>query len=416
MPTRISGQSVAPAPFKTEAKTETKTPAAVAEPAAQVWSAPRPMGAFGVDKFGSVKATAATAGLVGGKPVELKSPLLKGDAALAGVASGNAELSKGTKGGSVKAFQKALQEAGYPLARFGADGDFGSETKTALAKFQKDSGLEPTGTLDAQTIQKLDAAAASKVRYPEYDKMFKAGVLNTTIGIGYDEDGNDLKQRKEVVEGLAARGFAPLEVADKTDDQLKKLGIDPKTIDRDATYYTKTFDNDGKGVLALVKLVDRNSTNPKKQFGDGMENSELVIYSGHARYGSGPDFDDIRSSKGNYVIGQPYEQGHVTIGANDLKKAKMTEGYQMMMFDGCTTRNYVDDLRAIPKNKNAANLDIIASNKELPWSTGTADVFTALDGVMAKKSVDAMKSDLEKRNDAGFTADGFKANTYRPPQ
>ncbi len=385
------------------------------KPAPVVESPSKPVKLFGADQFGGTPAVAPVASpATAGKAVELKSPLLKNDPTLANIANGNAVMNKGVKGDSVKLVQKALQEAGYPLPKFGADADFGNETKAALQKFQTASGLEPSGTLDAQTIQRLDAAAASKVRYPEYDKMFKDGVLNTTIGIGYDEDGNDIAQRKEIVEGLTTRGFESLDVANKSDADLQKLGLDPKTIDRDATYYTKTFDNDGKDVRALVKLVDRNSTNPKKQFGDGMENSELVIYSGHARYGSGPDFDDIKSSKGNYVIGQPYEQGHVTLGSNDLKKAKMTDGYQMMMFDGCTTKNYVDDLRAIPKNKDASNLDIIASNKELPWSTGTADVFTTLDGVMAKKSVDDMKSDLEKRNDAGFTADGFKSNTYRP--
>jgi hypothetical protein len=410
MPKRISGQPTAPTLPKADAEAIAKKATATVKTPA------KPTTPFGTDQFAGVKTTGVVASPATGKAVELKSPLLRGDATLSSIAGGGAEMSKGAKGDSVKRFQQALQEAGYPLPKFGADGDFGNETKSALASFQKASGLEPTGTLDAATLGKLDAAAASKVRYPEYDKMFKDGVLNTTIGIGYDEDGNDIEQRKEIVEGLATRGFEPLDVANKSDDELKKLGIDPKMVDREATYYTKKFDNDGKDVVALVKLVDRNSTNPKKQFGDGMENSELVIYSGHARYGSGPDFDDIKSSKGNYVIGQPYEQGHVTIGANDLKKAKMTDGYQMMMFDGCTTRNYLDDLRSIPKNKSAANLDIIASNKELPWNTGTADVFTTLDGVMAKKSVDDMKSDLEKRNDAGFTADGFKANTYRPPQ
>ena len=403
MPKPITRQPT-PATARTDAPIPPKK---LAAPAAS------PTSPFSADAFGGVKANGTTVGAPG-KPAELKSPLLKGDATLAKVAAGNAELSKGVKGDSVKLLQKALMDAGYPLPRFGADGDFGDETKIALAKFQETNGLPGTGRLDAQTIGKLDTAAASAVRFPEYDRMFKDGVLNTTIGIGYDEDGNDIEQRKDIVSGMVRRGFESLDVAGKTDAELQKLGLDPKTIDREATYFTKTFDNDGKDVRALVKLVDRNSTNPKKQFGDGMENSELVIYSGHARYGSGPDFDDIKSAKGNYVVGQPYEEGHVTIGANDLKKAKMTEGYQMMMFDGCTTRNYVDDLRAIPKNKNAANLDIIASNKELPWSTGTDDVFTTLDGVMGKKSVDAMKADLEKRNAVGFTADGFKANTYRP--
>ncbi len=65
----------------------------------------------------------------------------------------------------------------------------------------------------------------------------------------------------------------------------------------------------------------------------------MVIYTGHGRYGSGPDFDPINSAKGNFVIGKPYEAGHVALnkGQTDLQKTAMTTDYQLMLFDGCTT-------------------------------------------------------------------------------
>lgn len=49
------------------------------------------------------------------------------------------------EGSGVKALQEALIKLGYELSDYGADGEFGSETKEALMDFQKDEGLEIDG-------------------------------------------------------------------------------------------------------------------------------------------------------------------------------------------------------------------------------------------------------------------------------
>ena len=54
-------------------------------------------------------------------------------------------LSRGMKGEDVEKMQRALMEKGYALPRWGADGDFGPETETALRRFQEDSGLKADG-------------------------------------------------------------------------------------------------------------------------------------------------------------------------------------------------------------------------------------------------------------------------------
>lgn len=333
-----------------------------------------------------------------------------------------AALKPGAKGEAVKEAQKQLIRAGYELPRYGADGDYGSETTKAVKQFQGAAHLPITGELDVGTLQALkEAKPAAAVQYPEYDKMFADGVLSSTIAVGYDEDGNDLAQRQEVVQGLVDRGFERLDVGGMDDAALKKKGLDPATIDKSATYYLKSFEHDGKPVQSLVKLVDRNVEGPKSQFANSMKQDDLVIYSGHARYGSGPDFDDIHSGKENFVIGQAYEAGHVTYGANDLAKTKLGDKYQLMFFDGCSTKHYVDDLRRLPRNKTADNLDIVASNRPISWSTGTSDVFAMLDGVMQKKSMQDIKGSLDRANaepnqGPAFLADGFKGNSYRPAQ
>jgi hypothetical protein len=57
---------------------------------------------------------------------------------------------------SVQAFQQALVALGHSLPRFGADGKFGPETKTALEEFQKNNGLTSSlGKMDRLTAQKM---------------------------------------------------------------------------------------------------------------------------------------------------------------------------------------------------------------------------------------------------------------------
>jgi peptidoglycan hydrolase-like protein with peptidoglycan-binding domain len=332
-----------------------------------------------------------------------------------------AGFAPGAKGPEVKAAQEKLLRAGYELPRFGADSDYGGETTRAVKEFQKDNKMVPTGELDATTMAALDKApAASPVQFPEYGEMFKDGILQTTIGLGFDEDGNDIGVRRGVVQGLADRGFEKLDVKNLSDAQLKEKGFDPAQIDRGATYFTKPFDHEGKEVKALVKLVDRNTPGAKDKFADGMKKDDLIIYSGHGRRGSGPDFDHANSADGNYVMGKVNEAGHYKLGKNDLDKSgALSDGYQMMFFDACNTDQYLDDLRSRPGNKNNGNLDVLASTTELAWSTSTRDIFNTLDGVMGAESIQDIKGRLDADNaepgkGPAFVADGFKTNTYRP--
>jgi peptidoglycan hydrolase-like protein with peptidoglycan-binding domain len=65
-------------------------------------------------------------------------------------------LSKGDYGTAVTALQKALLAWDATcLPRFGADGDFGSETEKALKAFQAAEGLPVTGVYDEATRKAL---------------------------------------------------------------------------------------------------------------------------------------------------------------------------------------------------------------------------------------------------------------------
>jgi hypothetical protein len=252
--------------------------------------------------------------------------------------------------------------------------------------------------------------------------LFADGKLNTTIAVGYDEDGSDKGQIKDVLAGLAKQGYTQLDpdkaASDKSmAERFKAAGIDPADAKTDKLqYFTKTFKYSGKDVTSVVKLITADTPQAKDQFAKAMGKSEMVIYAGHGRYGSGPDFDDIKSPKGNFVIGKPYAAGHVTLdrGKTDLQKTAMTKDYQLMMFSGCTTFHYLDDLRAVP-GKDSKNLDLVTSNDLLYWHNMGANALEMLDGVTKGESINEIKAGLEDINkEPGKTqmwrVDGFNDN------
>ena len=71
---------------------------------------------------------------------------------------GERTLKKGCEGEDVKELQSDLMQLGYALPRYGADGDFGSETETAVKKFQSDKGLPVNGIVDTDDYDALFAA------------------------------------------------------------------------------------------------------------------------------------------------------------------------------------------------------------------------------------------------------------------
>lgn len=72
------------------------------------------------------------------------------------------DVPKGNKGVEVANLQKALIALGYPLPKFGVDGIRGTETSTAVRKFQKDNQLKVDGIPGTETIDKLNAILAAQ--------------------------------------------------------------------------------------------------------------------------------------------------------------------------------------------------------------------------------------------------------------
>ncbi|MBM4380841.1 MAG: peptidoglycan-binding protein [Deltaproteobacteria bacterium] len=336
---------------------------------------------------------------------------------------------------SVRTLQQALLAHGASLPRFGADGAFGRETEAALRWFQRGRGLPASGKLDAATR----AALAAPVRLPPGDaprpaaaparpatpptasartadvvEMAKDGLLHAVVGVGFDEQGADLDAAARARGGLLARGFVPLRVSGLDDAQVAALGIPPGTLDPRSTYYTRELLLGGRTVRALVQFVDRDSEAPREEFLHGLRNAELVLYAGHARYGSGPDFDALERNDGNVVFGTAYDpamRARLRGEPNALQRERLSPGYQLMLFAGCRTRDYLDELRALPRGKDPGNLDLLLSDDLLYWSDMPETVLATLDAVVAGQDVEALRGRLARLNrGATFTADGFGDN------
>lgn len=88
---------------------------------------------------------------------DLSSPRFAGDPVLEACFDNERFLQQGSNGPAVTTIQQALIDAGFPLPQFGADGNFGRETRSALQDFQRASGLVPDGILGSGTMSALDA-------------------------------------------------------------------------------------------------------------------------------------------------------------------------------------------------------------------------------------------------------------------
>ena len=61
-------------------------------------------------------------------------------------------------GADVRELQSMLIGLGYDLGKWGADGDFGSDTQSAVKKFQQDYRLDVDGAAGPDTLEALKNA------------------------------------------------------------------------------------------------------------------------------------------------------------------------------------------------------------------------------------------------------------------
>lgn len=121
---------------------------------------------------------------------------------------------KGDTGSEVTAMQKMLIKVGYSCGAAGADGDFGSDTDSALRKFQKDNGLTVDGQYGTNSKAKLTALYNKKVGTTTSNKKDVTTVAKEVIA-GKWGSGDERKKK------LTAAGYNYDTVQKKVNELLK---------------------------------------------------------------------------------------------------------------------------------------------------------------------------------------------------
>lgn len=92
-----------------------------------------------------------------------ENPQFRGNPPLEKANDNQMLISTGQKGQYVAELQQGLLEAGQSLPKFGADGDFGTETRNAVIGFQTDNGLNKIdGLVGPETMGALDNVLVEK--------------------------------------------------------------------------------------------------------------------------------------------------------------------------------------------------------------------------------------------------------------
>lgn len=96
-------------------------------------------------------------------------------------------LKRGMKGEDVRKLQRRLMELGYALPKYGADGDYGSETVTAVKAFQADRGLTVDGIAGETTLTALyagqpNAYTVTLYNVPETEALKMLAIYSGKMG------------------------------------------------------------------------------------------------------------------------------------------------------------------------------------------------------------------------------------------
>lgn len=201
----------------------------------------------------------------------------------------------------VRSMQVELRRLG--LYNLGRDGDYGRGTDAALVEA---FGGDEFRTLDAAAVlERLRAARALPGRRGQhslrYGEMFRDGVLDMTVGIGYDEylERNPTEEVDSIRAALEAREFvqnneAALALYRQAGRDVRPSLADMYFVRRDALTYQPPAAAP-RSIHAVIRLVSNPSgtrgAEAAEAFREGMVESDVAYYAGHGRYGTGPDFD-----------------------------------------------------------------------------------------------------------------------------
>jgi len=200
----------------------------------------------------------------------------------------------------LKAIQVQLKRLG--LYQDTIDKIFGPDTESGLV--EAFSGNEWRTMLPNKIILRLTKAKAVTGRRGEhklrYGEMFKDGLLDMTLGIGFDENTKAMKQdiigmKKELLQhDFKDDSATAMQIYKKFGRFIDNRAFVMYFVLQHPLQYTPPA-----GATRQVQVVVRLISNTDEKHGgeaatvfkEGMRQSDVAYYAGHGRYGSGPDFD-----------------------------------------------------------------------------------------------------------------------------
>jgi hypothetical protein len=203
----------------------------------------------------------------------------------------------------VRTIQRELSR--LRLYNLTVDGDPGARTEVSLSEaFGNESWRTMTATEVTEALRAAETPWGGKGRALRYSELFRDGVLDVTFGVGYfesaKEDAAETRMvAKAVMDELGTRGYT--EDAKKAAELLAAAGrpLADGTVGRffvkqNAFNYSPPA-GQGRSIHAIVRVVFNDvaggGAKAAAAFREGMAAGDAAWYSGHGRYGTGPDFD-----------------------------------------------------------------------------------------------------------------------------
>lgn len=376
-----------------------------------------------VQRVNGDDAAPADAPATESEPQTLTNPRFSGMEALTQILNGDIEeLTRRQNGDAVQAVQQALFDMGYPLPRYLVDGRIGDETHEAIRRFREDHGL-PDGTqFDSAAMSALDqsapASGQTSGRTLDYSRLLQDNRLTITVAVGYDENGIHHSKIDEFVAFMLGMGFSGEMGEDGIGTFLKM--------------HTFAYEDPQQGqsvqheVEIRVRMITPSTPDASGEFEQGLNDDDITIYSGHARYGTGPDFDDKESPAQNFVIGvgsalhesgvleappgenASWYRGHrhmervLDQRANDLERMTREgdfdpDQYRVWFFNACSTIHYLDELRNpdVSQGLDRENLDIIGTRSSIYGGVSMDVVRSFLTSVLSMQTMDQLMAGMQ---------------------
>ncbi|BBO82240.1 hypothetical protein DSCO28_28060 [Desulfosarcina ovata subsp. sediminis] len=361
----------------------------------------------------------------------LSNPRFTGNRALERILDGRTpRLSSDHDGrrGAVSKVQQALVDLGFELPMYRVDGQYGDETVEAIRQFRDRYGPSPGDELDGATLAVLDRVAPAPGERHEhtvdYDRLLADGRLDITVAIGATDETvlretqpDEYEETDQPVEALMAERFRTwMEGQGFSLELLGLSGNEYWTATRTITWTDASGVEQSREVTIWINLVVP-AAGAAREFGRGLSEDEITIYNGHARYGSGPDFDAKASPLENFRIGidsaleaagrrtrveEARRHGVAIDEEHDLLDMVSSGSfdpnrYRVLFFEACTSLAYLDEIREHVGNPEDA--DVIATRRPSRFTTVESDVGMRetqrfLEGIFAAESVESMISAL----------------------